>query len=243
MEIQHAPPKRVLTETSFSKSSSMDTGTPSEKSINSDERRKTEGSGDHSPGSMDTFNEVCFGIHSHDYVGGSGCEVNRSIGEAELMGDPPKKLVDNFKTSKPDKINSLSGGNIDFPSDSPKEFGPGWSKMVEEVTGVGEVMANDPRMAAILDDLDCMGFSKKDLDPSNEVAVESDVEMVHESVSAVNLESWAKGVNSLNNPKNKGLDEVAVDEAESVSVDFTLKNANGETDLGGPNEELEAPGR
>ncbi|KAK8697352.1 hypothetical protein V6N13_113504 [Hibiscus sabdariffa] len=104
MEIQHAPPKRVLVETSFSKSSSMDTGTPSEKSINSDERMKAEGSGDHSPGSMDAFNEVCFGIHSHDYVGGSGCEVNRSIGEAELMGDPPKKLVDNFKTSQPDKI-------------------------------------------------------------------------------------------------------------------------------------------
>ncbi|KAK9042451.1 hypothetical protein V6N11_017525 [Hibiscus sabdariffa] len=71
-----------------------------------------------------------------------------------------------------------------------------------------------------------MGFSKKDLDPSNEVSMESDVEMVHESVLAGNLESWAKGVNSLNNPKNKGLDEVAVDEAESVSVDFTLKNAD-----------------
>ncbi|KAL4295855.1 hypothetical protein GQ457_12G032140 [Hibiscus cannabinus] len=227
MEIQHAPPKRVLAETSFSKTSSMDTRTPSEKSINSDERRKAESSGDHSPGSMDAFNEVCFGIHSHDYVGGSGCEVIRSIGEVELMGDPPKKLVDNFKTSQPDKINSLSGGNSDFPSDSPKEFGPGWSKVVEEITEVGEVMATDPRRAAILDDLDCMGFSKKDLDPSNEVAVESDVEMVHESVSAGNLESWAKGVNSLNNPKNKGLDEVAVDEVESVSVDFTLKNANG----------------
>ncbi|KAK9009688.1 hypothetical protein V6N11_036217 [Hibiscus sabdariffa] len=92
------------------------------------------------------------------------------------------------------------------------------------------------KIAAILDDLDCMGFSKKDLNPSNEVAVESDVEMVHESVSAGNLESWAKGVNSLNNPKNKGLDEVALDEAESVSVDFTLKNANVEEA-----EEIELP--
>ncbi|KAK8502777.1 hypothetical protein V6N12_073262 [Hibiscus sabdariffa] len=164
-------------------------------------------------------------MHSHDYVGARGCEVNRSIGEAELLGGPPKKLVDNSKISQPDKINKLSGGNIDFPFDSPKKFGPGRVKVVEEVTGVGEVMTTDPRRAIILDDLNCMGFNKKDLDPSNDVAVESDVEMVHETVLAGNFGSWAKGVNSLNNPKNKGLDEVIVDEAESM--DFTLKNANG----------------
>ncbi|KAK8523556.1 hypothetical protein V6N12_048074 [Hibiscus sabdariffa] len=103
-------------------------------------------------------------------------------------------------------------------------------------------MATDPRRAAIFDDLDCMGFSKKDLDPSNEVAVDSDVEMVHESVSAGNLESWAKGVNSLNNPKNKGLDEIAVDEAESVSVDFTLKNANDHKRFGTLVSELKVNG-
>ncbi|KAK8484392.1 hypothetical protein V6N11_001650 [Hibiscus sabdariffa] len=198
MEIQHAPRKRDLAETSISKSSSLAIETPSKKSINSDERRKAEG---------------------------SGCEVNRSIGEAELLGGPPKKLVDNSKISQPDKINKLSGGNIDFPFDSPKKFGPGRVKVVEEVTGVGEVMATDPRRAIILDDLNCMGFNKKDLDPNNDVAVEFDVEMVHETVLAGNFESWAKGVNSLNNPKNKGLDEVIVDEAESM--DFTLKNANG----------------
>ncbi|KAK8569713.1 hypothetical protein V6N13_046759 [Hibiscus sabdariffa] len=49
MEIQHAPRKRDLAETSISKSSSLAIETPSKKSINSDERRKAEGSGDHSP--------------------------------------------------------------------------------------------------------------------------------------------------------------------------------------------------
>ncbi|KAK8569712.1 hypothetical protein V6N13_046758 [Hibiscus sabdariffa] len=151
-------------------------------------------------------------MHSHDYVGARGCEVNRSIGEAELLGGPPKKLVDNSKISQPDKINKLSGGNIDFPFDSPKKFGPGRVKVVEEVTGVGEVMTTDPRRAIILDDLNCMGFNKKDLDPSNDVAVESDVEMVHETVLAGNFGSWAKDIQ-----------DKVLNEAERKKRDRTIK--------------------
>ncbi|KAK8557950.1 hypothetical protein V6N12_010173 [Hibiscus sabdariffa] len=212
MEIKHEHRKKVLAKTSVSKSSSMDIGTPSEKSINSDERRKAEGSRDHSLDSMEVTNEVCFGMHSYDYVGGRVGVECRNI-EAELVGGTPKKLVDNPKILQPDNINSLSGENTDCSPSSPKDCGLGWTKVIEEVTSVGVEMTS----------LSCMGFSKNDLDPSNDEAVDPDVEMVHETISAGNIGSWAKAVNSLNNPKIKGLDEVAADEAESDSVDLTIK--------------------
>ncbi|KAK8592910.1 hypothetical protein V6N12_045003 [Hibiscus sabdariffa] len=69
MEIQNVSGKRAQTEKSVSMASSAGIGTSSEKTVNSDEKRKTEGSGDNIHGSMDAVNEDCIGIHTHDYEG------------------------------------------------------------------------------------------------------------------------------------------------------------------------------
>ncbi|KAK9037203.1 hypothetical protein V6N11_022123 [Hibiscus sabdariffa] len=123
---------------------------------------------------MDAFNEVCFG--------GRENEVNRNIGEAELMG-----------------------------------IWSGWAKVVEEVTGVREDLAHDPNWTKILEDLNFMGFNKGDLDPSYDVAVES---VVQETNSAGIIGSWAREVDKLNNPSNKGSQVDTMDEAGVESIDF-----------------------
>ncbi|KAK8622387.1 hypothetical protein V6N13_117306 [Hibiscus sabdariffa] len=192
-------------------------GNVSEKTVNSDERRKSEGSGYNIHGSMDAVNEDCIGIHTHNYDGCREREMNRSIGEAELMGGSSEKGVGSFKDKQSDMVNGIS---VDVTAEKSRSS---WAKGVEKDDEVGKVLDSNPCRAKMMEELTCMGFSRDELDQRKDV----EVEMVQETYSEGNKFSWEKEVNRLNNPKHMGADLEAEHETVVDSEEFSCKVASG----------------